>query len=164
MTLDERLQSLAELRSIGTRWHWAVGDACLEIASMAEDARDRSRLIGQCAQHLVCSRAYVRQLMRVAERFPDGSPAREMHDVKWSLLRAIAQAADTPTLAESLLEQALERGIDSEHAFRRWLRGDEEPDVGEMMERYRERLRREFSGEYGEMRRDVAREVLAEWA
>lgn len=163
-SLDACLQSLAELRAIGARWYWAAGDACREIVAMAEDNRTRSRLIGLCAQHLVCGRAYVRQLMQVSERFPEGSPARDMADLKWSLLRAVAQAADTPTLAESLLQQALEQGIDSEHAFRRWLRGDEEPDVGEVMERYRERLRREFSGEYGEMRRDVAREVLAEWA
>ena len=164
-TLDERLQSLAELRAIGTRWYWAAGDACREIVAMAEDTRARSRLIGLCAQYLVCGRAYVRQLMQVSERFPEGSPVRDMADIKWSLLRAVAQAADTPKLAESLLQQALEQGIDSERAFRRWLHGEDPTDIGEIMERYKARLRKEWSDpELGDLRRVAAREVLAEYA
>ena len=164
-TLDERLQSLAELRAIGTRWYWAAGDACREIVAMAEDARGRSRLIGKCAEYLVCGRAYVRQLMQVSERFPEGSPARDMVDIKWSLLRAVAQAADTPDLAEALLTQALEQGIDSERAFRRWFHGEDPTDIGDIMERYKERLRKEWSDpDLGELRRVAAREVLAEYA
>jgi len=85
MTLEERLNRIAELLEAGRAVNWSLGDEAADM--VREYGRE---IIGKIAETARCSSERVRQLIRVAVAFPE---EYRYSDVDWSLYRECYHAA-----------------------------------------------------------------------